>query len=294
MYVVRDWWHISWRMRTCTDSIFERLWRHVFATDSYGFRDWHIVQTPIHIRHVPTLRNWLIYIVRDSYIFRDSVYFATYGTLDRLSWQILALRNSLIYSSYLIHTAWLICVYFVAYGTLERHSWHVLALRNWLMYSSWLTHTAWLVYTSWHTAVLTDFRDTNSPKFNHIREPWYIGCDYYMNGNLFINVLTAPSTDSGDTYSPCASLKMFFLRSTIDKEPSVFHEPMSPVECIPNYQSHVYPYGKCRNIYLHLSWFHESRRAVEWIVTHEPIVCIHGKYVHVESHVSLFHKPMSL
>ena len=34
---------------------------------------------------------------------------------------------------------------------------------------------------------------------------------------------------SAATYSPCASLKMFFLRSMIERVPSAFHRPMSPV-----------------------------------------------------------------
>ena len=33
----------------------------------------------------------------------------------------------------------------------------------------------------------------------------------------------------GGTHSPCASLKMFFLRSVMESDPSAFHIPMSPV-----------------------------------------------------------------
>ena len=51
---------------------------------------------------------------------------------------------------------------------------------------------------------------------------------------MYLLLARTPSIFSAATYSPCASLKMFFLRSMIESVPSGFHRPMSPVACQPS------------------------------------------------------------
>ena len=46
---------------------------------------------------------------------------------------------------------------------------------------------------------------------------------------MYLDLDATISIFSAATYSPCASLKMFFLRSMILSVPLAFHWPMSPV-----------------------------------------------------------------